>query len=137
MSVRRKGSISAGLAHIKAAIEADQAVKAGDGSRTSEALEGYRQAIELLDPSNDAITGLSQVDQDKLSQKRSQAQKRIVKLEKLAAPAPVAVPVPSAASSKKGRRGSISAGLAHIKAAIEADQAVKAGDGSRTFEALE
>ncbi len=80
------------LAHMKAAIEADRAVKAGDHSRATEALEGFRQAVQLLDPFNDAIAALSQADQDKLLQKRSQAQKRIVKLEKLAAPAPVAEP---------------------------------------------
>ena len=85
---RRRGSIKAGLAHIKAAIEADQAVKAGDDSRVSEALEGYRQAVELLDPAGDAIAALSQVDRDKLAQKCSQAQKRIVKLEKRLALAP-------------------------------------------------
>jgi hypothetical protein len=80
-----RGSIKAGLAQIKAAVEADKAFKAGEEGRAVEALASYRQALELLDPSGDAIAALSPEDQQKLSEKRAQAQKRISKLEKLSA----------------------------------------------------
>ena len=133
----RRGSIKAGLDQIKAAIGADHAFKAGEEERAVDALASYRQAVELLDPSNEAIAALPEEDREKLAEKRAQALKRIRKLEKVGSGTPVLVPpLAAAAAARPCRRGSIKAGLDQIKAAIEADHAFTAGEEERAVDAL-
>ena len=92
------GDLKSGLAKIKAASEADKAVKDGDDSRIAEALANYRQAVELLDPASDAVAALPEPSRAKIEEKRGLALRRIAKLEQLAdaAAAPEADPLPEA-----------------------------------------